>query len=825
MMHRNLSSFARLSGSAAAAAIVFAMPLAAQAQAATYSFDIPSQDLGKALRTFGRVSRQPVSFNSILTRGKRSAQIKGNYTVDEGLRALLGDSGLSYTRGASGVLMVTGQTSVAEPVAQGGPTGDQAAADSAADINADDSSGDIVVTAQKREERLKDVPAAVTAVTADTFQEINATKIEDYVARIPGLTVSQVGGAQAATQLTIRGISTGPGGNPTVGIYIDGSPFGASNGTGAYTIPDIDPQDLARVEVLRGPQGTLYGAGSLGGLFKYVTADPDPSRFFGRLQVDASTVDGGGEGYGIRGAINVPLAENAAMRVSGFYRLDPGYVDNVLLDEKNVNELENYGFRAALGWDLGENWKVRLAALYQHYDGQAAIVDYNSFTMVPAFGDLKQERAFGAADTAQNVGAYSLQIEGDLGFATLTSASAYNHQKMLFNLDYTTVLGPLFPIPDLGLKVHNPASLDKYSQEIRLTSPSTNRLSWQIGGFYTHEKFETLARIETFDKFTGVPITGLPDIGSADGSTKFEEIAGFGNITYRFSDQFDVTAGLRYSSNKQHNVTAYTGLLFGNKTDDARSSDNSLTFLVNPRLRLNENLMVYGRIASGFRPGGPNYVPGLSAYEPDKVTDYEIGLKADVLDRKMSIELSAYWIDWKNIQIQRVNTLGSFIDNGPSAVSKGLEASVSWRPVRGLDLYANAAYNDAHLTEDMPVGSAIGFDGDRLPLSARFTAAAGFNYQMPLSGEWNATLGGDFRHVGDRLGAFPNPGQPRFVLPSYEIVDLRVGVSDDRWSLTVFAKNLTDARGRSADVNLGVGLTSVSIIQPRTFGVSGAVKF
>ncbi len=700
----------------------------------------------------------------------------------------------------------------------------------ASEREAPDSLDEIVVTAQKRTERLKDVPAAVTAVTAASLQERNAAKLDDYVAHVPGLLVAQAGGASGATQLAIRGITTGTGGNPTVGVYIDESPFGGSTGYGAYTVPDLDPQDLARVEVLRGPQGTLYGAGSLGGLLKYVTADPDPTRFFGRVQMDGSMVDGGGSGYGIRAAANVPLGETVALRVSGYDRRDPGYIDNVLTGDNDINATRFDGGRAALAWQLNGSWKLRASALYQHYSGSAPIVDYSSTTFQTAFGDLKQSRAPGTTNVHQNVGAYSLLVEGDLGFATFTSASTYNRQTMLFHIDFSPVLSPvlapLFGIPTLGFKNASPVSLSKYSQEFRLASPTTDRLSWQLGTFYTHEKQNAFSEIVNIDRLTGAPINGLPLIGAATGAFKFEEVAVFGDATYRFNPAFDITAGLRYSKNKQRVRNTNAGLLFGDSTFETPSKDDDLTFLVSSSLHLNQDTMIFARVASGYRPGGPNATyPGVpETYGSDKVTDYELGLKSDLLERALSLEVSGFWIDWRNIQIQRV-AIGSYVDNGPSAVSRGFEASAVWRPVRGIEFYGNLAYTDAHLTKDLPTGSALGETGDRLALTPRRAAAAGATYTAALFGDWNGNLGVDWRYVGERAGAFPNAG-PRFQMAHYDTVDLRAGVYNDRWSFTVYAKNVGDGRGESADVTLpGTGLTSVSVIQPRTFGVSASGKF
>lgn len=695
------------------------------------------------------------------------------------------------------------------------------------------SSGEIVVTAQKRAETVKNVPASVTAVTTKALQTIGAAKLDDYVSQIPGLTVSNVSAAQASTQLTIRGITTGPGGNPTVGVYIDDSPFGGSTLFAGYTIPDLDPQDLARVEVLRGPQGTLYGAGSLGGLLKYVTAAPDPSHFFGRLEVDGSAVDGGGAGYAVRGSANIPINDELALRISGYDREDPGYVDNVLTGQNNVNDTQYYGGRASLGWQPSPDWKVRLSGLYQYQHGAGPLVDYNNTTFQPIYGQLKQSDAFGTNIDTQQLSAVNLEVEGRLGdFATLTSSTGYDVEHLSLGLDYTQIVQPIidsyFGIPNVGVSLaDNPINLNKFVQEVRLASPAENKLSWQLGGFYTYEHTTLMASTSTFNQLTGAPITGIPLLLAATGDYSFDEEAVFGDVTYHFTPIFDVTAGLRYSHDSQIALTTGAGLLNGGSTfANVKSGDSALTYLVNPRLKLDADTMVYARLATGYRPGGPNTGIGGTplTYRPDTVTNYEVGLKKDFFSHEISVDVSAYWIDWNNIQVQEVNVFGAYIGNGAAAVSRGVDASITWHPVDGLQLYANGAYQDAYVTKAFPAGGAIAERGDPLPLTPLWSGAAGGDYQFPLFGGWTGQVGADEHYVGPTLGAFPNSGAARFHHPAYDIVDLRAGVSNDRWSLMFYAKNIGDDIGQSADVNLGP-FTRVAVMRPRTFEASLSARF
>jgi outer membrane receptor protein involved in Fe transport len=690
---------------------------------------------------------------------------------------------------------------------------------------------EVVVTAQKRTELLKNVPASVTAVTSSSLQDAGAAKLDDYVAKIPGLTVSNVSMANASTQLTIRGVTTGVGGNPTVGVYIDDSPFGASTLFGGFIVPDLDPQDLARVEVLRGPQGTLYGAGSLGGLLKYVTAAPDPSHVFGRMEVDGSTVEGGDQGYGLRASANLPINDTLALRVSGYDRRDPGYVDNVLTGQDNINDTDAYGGRASLGWQINPDWKVRLSALYQHQEGAGPIVDYDPVTFRPAFGDLNQSHPAGTGVDRQAIAAYNLEVEGRLGdFATITSATAYDRQRLHLNVDYSPVVTPaiaaIFGVPNVAAAIDQPVGVDKFVQEVRIASPAEDRLSWQVGGFYTHEHTTTTAAFVTTDPLSGAPVGGFPLLYNSHITSNFEEAAAFGDATYRFSRTFDITGGVRYSHNTQHNRTVNDGLFNGGFSDIVgTSSDSSVTWLVNPRFHLNDDTMIYGRLATGYRPGGPNAgFPGTpTSYGPDKVTNYELGLKSDLFDRRLSVELSAYWIDWKDIQVQELSPFGSYIGNGPSAISKGFEAASTWRPVRGLQIYGDLAYQDAYVTQDFPSGGVVALNGDRLPFTPLWSGAIGGDYRFPLFARWDGQVGADWRHVGRTAGSFNNPGIPRFEHPAYDVVDLRAGISDGRWSLMLFARNIGDERGQTADLNLG--LAKVAVIQPRTFAISLSTSF
>ena len=826
----------------------------------TYSFNLPEQSLADSLRAIGQQTEINILFEPDAVKNARSPALRGQYTVDEAIRLVLAGTKLEaqHTTASNVLIKIRSARSTAQPAIgadpQGSPgtrlaqsnssnpqsesaagTQNTGSSNSTSEPSKNENLSEIVVTADKRSEPLKNVPASVTAVPAAELQQIGAAKLDDYAARIPGLTVVNASEAQGSTQLTLRGITTGIGGNPTVGVYIDDSPFGGSTAFGAFTVPDLDPQDLAQVEVLRGPQGTLYGAGSLGGLLKYVTAAPDPSHFFGRLETDYSSVDGGGIGYAVRGSANIPINDKMALRVSAFDRQDPGYIDNVLTGQNNVNEARFYGGRASLGWQVDQDWKVRLSALYQYQRGASPLVEYDPVTFKPIYGDLKESDAIGTNVDTQKLTALNLEIEGELGnFATLTSSTGYDEQRGNFSVDYTPLVSGLiagvFGIPDAGLGLEDDLKVTKFTQEVRLTSPENQTVSWLLGGFYTHEQTGIVATSPVFNQFTGVPIAGLPTFFYSNNKTFFKEEAVFGDVTWHIVPAFDITGGVRYSHDSQSGPTYATGLLNNGTTDvDSNSNDSAVTWLLNPRYHLNDNTMIYARFATGYRPGGPN--TGIAGtpptFGPDKVTSYEIGTKTELFDRTVSLDFAAYWIDWNDIQVQEISAGGiSYIANGSAAVSRGVEGSATWRPSAGLQLFADAAYQNAHLTEDFPAGGAIGVAGDPLPLTPLWSGALGGDYRFPLWGwgDWNGVIGADWRYVGHTQGAFANSGAVRFEHPSYNVFGLRAGVKNDRWSFTVHGKNLGDSRGQTGDLNLGT-FSRVAVIQPRTIEVSLSRSF
>ncbi|MGH8160516.1 MAG: TonB-dependent receptor [Rhodanobacter sp.] len=702
--------------------------------------------------------------------------------------------------------------------------------------------GEVVVTANKRKERLQDVPMAVSALSGDQLERQSAFSFADYATQVPGLNVISTGAGQ--TQLVLRGVTSGYGqANASVGTYIDDTPYGSSTvySAGSLLTPDIDPDDLQRIEVLRGPQGTLYGSNTLGGLVKFVTTPPDSTQFSGRVEAGASSVAGGGGGYDTHVTVNLPLVQDKlALRINAYDRKDPGYVDNVFTGQKDLDGDKVHGARAQLLWTPTQQFSLKLSALAQNLSSNSlanAGVDVDPVTLKPIYGDLQQSRAASTGMFDLRYRLYSADLNADFGWAKLISTSSYSTLAKDSNTDYTAayapVLNPAFGLTGVGYSLLNPITLGKFTQELRLQSPQDQTLEWRVGAFYTREHSSNQQNLLSFDASTGAPVV-LPTLGDISvGPAIFREWAAFGDVTWHITSQFSMLLGARYSNDETSFTQVGDGLLVGSTDFIIRQSDSPTTFLLNPSFKFNDDLMAYARIASGFRPGGPNVgvPPGLGApvtFGPDKLVSYELGLKSTVLDKRMTIDVDAFYIDWSQIQLTSYADGFGFLGNGGKATSQGLEASWQYAPVHGLLLSANASWTDAELAANTPPG-LYGYKGDSLPFVPRWNANLGADYDFPLAGGWSGFVGGSYRFIGARKADFAVVPGPRSTVPSYDEVDLRAGVNYANWTFKAYVKNVTNERGItsvSPETTDPLGSPfAATYVMPRTVGVSATVNF
>jgi len=695
--------------------------------------------------------------------------------------------------------------------------------------------GTIIVTAEKRSEDIQEVPMSITVIDSDQLINLHATQLADYAAYIPGLTIAD-NGAPGSAAIGIRGISPLTA-TSTVATYIDETPIGSSSmyGDGGTAIIDLLSGGFQSVEVLRGPQGTLYGASAMGGVIRYVTRAPDLEKTSWSLGADTFGVSAAGDlGFGGRASFNVPfVSDKLALSVDLAQQNTPGYIDNVRTGEDDQNAFWQRAGRAALLWKATDDLSVTLSAMQSKVDADSfSYVAIDPLTLKPLYGRNKDDNYF-PEPYKKAYDVYTATVNWDLGFADFVSATSYAETNAHTNNDASAVYGPLGPL--LGLpgpflsEVLYHLKLYKTTQEFRLASKEDDRIEWLVGAFGTNENSKQDQSLTAqFDDYSFIP--GLNPLALVGLPATYKEYAVFGDLTYKFSSVFDVTGGVRWARNEQKFTEITSGAVTGDVVQPGSSDESVATWSLSPRFHIDKDTMLYARIATGYQPGGPNLaLPGVpQQVDSSKLTSYEGGIKSMLADNRLMLDAAIYDVEWDDIQVpDSINGVG-FFTNGGTARSRGIEFSAMYTPVIGLRLGLNAAYTDAELTEDVPgIG---GLDGDRLPNVPKWAASATADYTFPLGGGWSGRVGGGLRHVGDSTSGLTHAPNS---LPqdSYCALDLNADISNEHWTFRFFAKNVTNERVytnfvvRTNAATGEIGAVSGVPLAPRTIGVGVDVRF
>jgi outer membrane receptor protein involved in Fe transport len=830
--------------------------------------NVPAEELGSALQTIAKDYDFQVLYRTEIVKDLRTQGAVGSLTSDEALGNVLKGTGLTYKYLDSNTVTVfptsTGSSSSNSSPAPAGSAGeadatgggkkssqdfrvaqvDQGKASAAASVGNQSSNSpensnnpspglaEIIVTAQKRNQRQQDVPASLAVLSGDKLIEEGVVQLTDYAKQVPGLTFSGgVGPGQGAAVL--RGITTGTIVSSVVGIYLDDVPFTPSGGfsTPGYSF-DPELADIERIEVLEGPQSTLYGPSSMGGLIKFVTKQPDLNNFEADLRTDGSQVDGGGAGYNLRASVNVPiLTDTIGLRASVFYRDDPGFVNNSMTGVKDINSDIAKGGRLSLRVKMTDDLETTLSGLVQNIDSNGPnSVFVNPATLKPTLGSLAYSSALNLPTTIEYRSA-SDTTTLNLHFATLTNIVSYAHLSVNNFLDissYTAYI-PNWPAGSLISYLDTPDST-RWSDEMRLAS-APGRLEWLLGAFYTDEKDATNVDLRGTDSAGVVlpPSSPYYNVYSYLNRLSFTEKAVFGDITYHLTDQVEATAGVRYTRDDQTLTVSSNGILgLINTVSPASSSAN--TYLATVSYKPQSNTTLYLRAASAYRPGGATgltsqeIAAGLPpTYAPDKLWNYEGGVKGSLFDRRVNYSADVYRMDWKDIQLGVLT--GGFLATANAAVARsdGVEGSLQIEPVESLSVSIKAAYAHARVLSDVP---SIGFvSGDALPYAPRFSAAILADYHFPTLNGTSPSFGLTYAHQGSVDTTFT--GGVRYTLPAYDTLDLRGGFAWRQYSLLARIENvankyaLTDAAPGNG---LGTPLTGI-IIKPRVFSISLAAHF
>jgi iron complex outermembrane receptor protein len=658
-------------------------------------------------------------------------------------------------------------------------------------------SEEVTVTAMLREQELGDVPFSVAAPTEEVLQRRGAVDIEGVAANVGGFTVQNLGPGQS--QVAMRGVSAGqivrdqPGVKEQVGVYLDDSVVSLSLFT-----PDLDLFDVSRVEVLRGPQGTLFGSGSLSGTVRYISNPPElgVTRWFGEL--GGYTIDHGNQGGSVKLGVNGPLGDRAAARVAGYFNRLGGYIDavqpNLSVDE-DVNTGYRAGGRASVRFTAGDDLVITPRIVYQKVkmDGWNRVDIFNILanpftTTRPAvtLGDLQEFAQLDETFTDEFVlGDVSLNYSfGNMAFSSITS---FTHRDVLVIRDATSltasITGGSIGLPEnvytLDSPLHDATKAKVFTEEVRLAG-TRDKLHWVLGGFFSHTKRDYGQSLPTtgFTALTGIPTRGLaaPEdvLFFSDLHYKLDQFAGFGEGTFEVGSELEVTAGLRFYHFSEDKDQIFDGI-FGN--------DNNGTSLVSqpgttdasgvaPRLilsyKLSDKTRLNAQVSRGFRLGGindPLNVPlctpsdlatfgGRESWQDEKVWDYEIGTNGTLPDNRGSFRVAAFYMDLKDLQA--TVTAGScssrLIFNVPKARSRGLEADFDFVPNNNFDFAISGSYADSEMRSTIQPVSATGIiEGRRLPTVPKFQMSAAATYQWQVSGNSLAYVTGVFQHVGERF--------------------------------------------------------------------------
>ena len=770
---------------------------------------------------------------------------------------------------------------------------------------------EVIVTAQKRAANLQDVPFSVSATSEDQIRNSGADNLVDLARNIAGFTVADLGPGQS--QMAIRGISSGqvirdqPGVKEQVGVYLDESPISV-----ALFTPDLELFDLDRFEVLRGPQGTLFGSGSEAGTVRYITRQPQLGKT--EIMTDASFEDvaHGDEGGFMRAALNLPFGDSVAARLVAYWHHLPGFIDAIQPGggvKKDVNDGDRSGARLAFLIKPNEALTITPRIMFQKLEtnGYPRVDLYNILgnpytTTQPAvtIGSLQQftQQHEGLTDDF-TLG--DLKVDYNLGLMTLTSITSFTHRNVLVLRDASQLTGSItfdifgnVPQVRLSSPLYDRSHLNVLSQELRLASNGNDQLQWLVGGFYQHvgRRYGQSLPTPGYDALVGTPSSAFlapPDTPFySDLGYSLRQYAAFGEATWHFTDQWALTGGLRYYNFKEDKTLLFGGVFVGPPVPGFTESVNQSTDSngVSPRAiityKLTEDAQFNLQAARGFRLGGlndpinrplcsdPNDFATFGQnpkWKDEKNWNYEIGAKTRLMDRRVTLNVSAFYTDIKDLQANTTaGTCSSrVVFNVPTARSEGIEAELFARPTTNWDFGLSATWVDAKLTSSVisALGQVVGGlqDGARLPTAPRFQGVASAGYTMPLTGRQDFFANLTLQYVGSSFSQFENeesnfgeicagcpvpvtdPNAARLIayggpltvsqinfnpeLPSYTLANLRFGLKTERWQAAAYINNIADKnaelaldyeRGRSARVGY---LTN----QPRTIGVYGSYIF
>ena len=696
---------------------------------------------------------------------------------------------------------------------------------------------EIVVTALRRPEPtpLQKTPMAISTISGETLDKRSLENVTDLLKVIPGAGIQDQGAGQR--RLVVRGVNS-PG-EALTGLYynesfIQGAP--STTNDAGQRMPELRLFDVERIEVLRGPQGTLYGASSMSGTVRALFNQPT-SEFQARVTAGTETSEEGDPSYEANAMVNVPLVdERLATRVVGYHRDRGGYIDNVTLGRENNDEDKVSGGRILVRYTPSETLTIDAAAYVQREDAILSAWELPAGTYKTAVPTL--------LPIEDDFELYSLTARWDLGFATLTGVASHFNRDLLATIDASRLMQFIGAGALLAPAVLvQPQDIEDDSYELRLSSNGADTLVWTVGAYFDRRDSFTLTRQLKASPATGLPLQPEQVRIRRTIDENLEQRALFGEVTLNATDALAFTVGARYFDYDKAATMETTvpfpqigiALLTPPRTFD--SDEDGVVTKVNVAYSLSDSALVYVQATEGFRPGGANQTLSLPVvlppYESDSLWNYELGLKSSLFGDRMTLNLSAFRIDWDNMQVTSTTANGAvtFITNASSAQIDGVELETFALVSPDFDVSFAAAYTDARLSENvtalLPVVLAPGREGDRIPNVPKFSASLAAEYRHPLGASLQGSVRADVSYVGATFSEL-RPNNPFYEeIDAYTLTNLRLRIASQasNWNADLFVNNVLDevAIGRVLSGPFGKGLAFSS--PPRTVGINLTKKF
>lgn len=873
-------------------------------------FNIPGQDLASSLNQLAMSADRQIVFAPQLVKGLKAPALAGAYTLEEALRKLLEPAGLkaeylddktvavrsasesdshesrttragqenSYLRLAQNSFSSQADASPAGASPSGDPEGRGGESESSSRATLEE----VIVTARKTRERLQDVPVSVTAITGEQLRDRGAVDIKDVLGSIPGLAFSNV--ERGLSRYNIRGISSNVDA-ATVGVFLDDISLvqGSNTFNGAF---DAVLFDIERVEVLKGPQGTLYGGSAMGGAIKYVSARPNLSQQSSSVAAGVGTTAHGSESYNAEGVLNLPIISDVLAVRGGFsYRREGGFIDNVAdgtiedtaysstpaptytplvlpslssLNREDYNSADTYVARLSLLWQPDPSWSIRPAVFYQDYEQDSSgqfHTNENDLTASFRFPQATRDRG----------GIYSLDITKEMGAVEVTSLTGYSDRTVDWQRDYSFFIGGLVPsLYGFDGRALYRTETQTFSQELRVasaTGPDT-QLRWLGGVFYSTQDRHFPSSVYLYGPGFGALFGLDPDIVYFEDTTnKVDQYAAFGEATYAITQALDITAGVRLFKIEQTTDQTQDGLFadgFHHVLSDIKEDG------VNPKVGLSYKVdashLLYVSATKGFRPGGAitnanppgcagdlarlGYSSFPEQFDSDSLWSYELGSKNEFDNGRWVVNGALFYSDWKDIQqlVGLPNCGGAFTVNAGTASVKGaeLEARINLTPA--LQIGGNATFTDAKLTE--AVFGTPAHDDDQIQAVPEWMASAYGSYSIPLAATWDLRIRADYQYRGRQRNLYDRTQPVRFILPdgtypalpngsapvaaefqqSFDLLNASVYLEHGPTTFRMYVNNVLDERP-FLDTDLYFGSSKSTTVRPRTIGLEFRRRF